>query len=105
MSQASYGMNEETRRGLNAIARKHGVDLEALRGKGKFRILCDARRECYTYLWHERGWSTPQIGGYFNRDHTTICWWLDNQGTLEAKRERCRRRAQTEKLLGARRVA
>jgi chromosomal replication initiation ATPase DnaA len=105
MSQALYGMNEETRQHLTAIARKHGVTLEALRAKGKFKVLCDARRECYTYLHQERGWSTPQIGGFFNRDHTTVCWWLDNQGSLERKRERARRAKQTEKLLGARRVA
>lgn len=105
-------MNLETRHELEAIAARHGFTLAALQSKGRFRKQCVARQECYEFLWMKRGWSTPQIGRLFNRDHSTIVWFLDNQGTLERKRARCRKR-QSEyakidpwsRPMGARRVA
>lgn len=76
---------------LERIAQKHGVPLSALRGKGKLRILADARRECYRYLRDVRGWSLPQIGKSFNRDHSTIFHALmtpEDRDALNADRAR-----------------
>lgn len=57
---------------LELIAEKYSVPLSALRGKGKLRVLREARAECYRFLRDQRGWSLPKVGKYFNRDHSTI---------------------------------
>jgi len=98
-------MNDDTRKALEAIAAKHGLTLDSIRGKGKFRAQVTARVECYKYLWNERAWSTPQIGKLFNRHHTTVVFAIDNKGTSDAKRARLReahRRDPWSKPLGAR---
>ncbi len=108
MSKWDRGMTPETRAALNAIAKRHGFTLERLQAPGRFKALCIARADCYRYL-AEKDWSTPAIGGLFNRDHTTVLWWLDPQRT-EAKRERCKARyhakikAVGERPMGARRA-
>lgn len=57
--------------GLNAIARAHGVTLQQIRGKRRFKTFVAARLECYRYL-QARGWSTTRIGAYFHRDHSSV---------------------------------
>jgi hypothetical protein len=105
MSQGEYGLSEEARRGLEAIARKHGFTLKKLTEPGKFKSLCAARKECYRYLWDERGWSTTQIARLFNRDHTTVVWFLNNKGQRAARLERGRQRYALIKAAGERRTA
>lgn len=106
MSQQPYGMTEDTRVALEAIAAGYGFTLDRLRAKGKFGRLCAARYECYRFLHQHRKWSTPQIGKLFNRDHTTVCAALDYQGTASKKRARCLARYHSLKAAdGARRSA
>lgn len=101
-------MMPETRAALEAIAAEHGLTLDQLISPNKFRRYVAARRECYRYLHEVRGWSTPQIGKLFRRNHSTIVVALDSHGRAEerraAKREYARVRAAGEKPLGARRA-
>lgn len=87
MSRAHRALSSRWRAGLEAIASQHGVSLRYLL-QGRCRAYAKARADCYRYLKGE-GWSYPQIGGLFGRDHTTIHYWLN-----EATRERCRANAE-----------
>ena len=102
MSATHRALSERWRKDLELIASLYGLTLEKLQGKGRFARHVRARRDCYAYL-REQGWSLPQIGGLFGRDHTTIMYALYPQVRAERKRENSRRSAA--KLLGARRVA
>ena len=69
---------------LELIAQKHSVPLAALREKGRSKLLVAARKDCYRYLRDQREWSLPQIGKYFNRDHSTIIHSLRSDEDREA---------------------
>lgn len=84
MSKLSRTLSTRQRRDLGAIAASHGLYLERLQTKSRTRRFCDARADCYRYLRKE-GWSTPQIGALFNRDHTTVVWALDETGRRNEK--------------------
>lgn len=79
---------------LELIAQQHSVPLSALRANGRSKLLVAARKDCYRYLRDQRGWSLPQIGKYFNRDHSTIIHSLrseeDHAEALRAMRLRKR---------------
>lgn len=77
------------RNALDEIAARHGFTFAALRIHNRTKGRFEARLECYEYLAAE-GWSTPQIGDLFNRDHSTVCYALDRQGQRERKMERMR---------------
>lgn len=72
-----------------AIAEKHGFTLEQLQSNGKFARQVAARWECYRKL-RDMGWTTPQIGRLFNRDHSTVVWALKPD---EERAEENRRRS------------
>lgn len=69
---------------LEEIAQSHGQTLASIRGKGRFRAQVAAREECYFFL-RARGWSLPQIGRFFNRDHTAVMYVLDPERNAERK--------------------
>lgn len=76
MSQLRRPLSERWRHDLEALAHLHGFTLERLqRRDGRFAPMIEARRACFAYL-REQGWSYPQIGALFNRDHTTILYAL-----------------------------
>jgi hypothetical protein len=61
------------RQTLARIAAKHGVDAKAIRGPRRSRPLVDARFEAYDAVVKIcPEWSYPDIGMFFNKDHTTI---------------------------------
>lgn len=102
MSQMYRALSTRWREALHAIADRHGLPFEELQGKQRFKPHVEARRECYRYLQAE-GWSTPEIGGLFNRDHTTVVIaLLDSAERRAIARQRTRHYAHK---LGARRVA
>jgi chromosomal replication initiation ATPase DnaA len=84
---------------LDEIAKRRGFTLEQLQGKGRFARHVDARRVCFQYL-NAQGWSTPEIGALFNRDHTTISYAL----APEQKREKVKERYRSRWTMGARRA-
>lgn len=69
---------------LDAVAEKHGFTLESLRLPHRTTRAVEARADCYRYL-RTQGWSTPEIGALFNRDHTTVVWALDETGRRNEK--------------------
>jgi len=69
-------MDLEYQAALKAIARKHGFEFATLKARCQSRRFIEARRECYAYL-RGRGWSYPEIGAHFERDHTTVIYTLN----------------------------
>lgn len=68
---SARAQDDDYKIGLTAIARSHGLSLEEVRSKMRFKAFVAARLECYRYL-QGRGWSTTRIGVFFNRDHSTV---------------------------------
>jgi len=99
VSQKDRELTADERKALGEIAVLHGFYLEQLFGKGRFAKHVEARRECFRYL-NQNGWSTPEIGALFNRDHTTVAYALWPDAKREARSERYRSRW----TMGARRA-
>lgn len=66
------GMPPKIRRRVVAVARKHGVTLEALIAKHDRRGLADARYEAWYVVRFFSDASLPMMGAWFDRDHSTI---------------------------------
>lgn len=66
----------------------YGVTIDQLRGQSRMDV-CVHPRQCAMY-WMRRagGWSYPQIGRFFGRDHTTVL-----HGVREHAKRRAARRA------------
>jgi hypothetical protein len=58
---------------LRLVALRHGINVEAISGRSRFRSIVAARHEAIGLVYtHCRRLSLPEIGRLFNRDHTTI---------------------------------
>lgn len=102
MSQIHRALSERWRAELERLCAVQGITLEDAQSKLKFKMHHAARKDCYAYLKAE-GWSYPEIGGLFSRDHTTI---LYSMITDEERRALKRKRANAYyHRMGARRVA
>jgi len=53
------------------VCRAHGIRLQDVFGRGRSKSLARARAECWAYT-RRLGWSFPEIGNLWMRDHTTI---------------------------------
>lgn len=53
------------------VCDRHGVAVEEVMGRSRFKRVCTARKEAYAMLREER-LSYPAIGRMFGRDHTTV---------------------------------
>lgn len=69
---------------IDAAAEAFGLEPEQLLGRGKRRAVLMARAVAIRLI-RDRTWengeprhSTPTIGGYFGRDHSTVCWALEH---------------------------
>jgi len=64
---------------LEEIAKKHQLTLDNIKQKhgygGRKLIILEARREACLYL-RNRGWSYPRIAKFFERDHSTIMYYV-----------------------------
>ena len=85
MSQVERTLSTRLRRDLEAIASLHGMTFEQTLRKERFRVFMNARRDCYAYL-REQGWSFPEIGALYGRDHTTVMWSLCDDAEKQAIR-------------------
>ena len=56
-----------------SVANRHWVSEADLTGADRSREVARARQECYA-LAIAAGRSTPAIGRYFNRDHSTVIY-------------------------------
>lgn len=54
------------------IAAEHRVGLDAVRGRGRGASVHRARAAMWRYLRTRLGWSYPDIGNFFGRDHATV---------------------------------
>ena len=57
---------------IQQIAEKHGVTVEALKGRSRRGSIRAARKDAVRLIYKHTELSTPEIGELFNRDHTTI---------------------------------
>lgn len=58
------------------VATSHGLLMADLVGKPKVHSLIEPRRAAMKRVRAELGYSYPQIGRLFNRDHTTVMYAL-----------------------------
>lgn len=75
---------EERLERIAAIARRYRLPLSEITGDRRYRQVVRARRAICIMLRKE-GLTTPQIGSYINRDHTSVCNLL---GTTSAAKRR-----------------
>ena len=57
---------------LARMAAATGTTIEELTGRGQGRRMAFVRFACFLQLRRLKGFSLPQIGAIFNRDHTTV---------------------------------
>lgn len=62
----------EVRRVIALVASKYGVPPAAITGRDRHRTIAAARRLAYWLARAEFGYSYPELGLSFGRDHTTI---------------------------------
>jgi chromosomal replication initiation ATPase DnaA len=66
-------MSETWQEIASAVAWRHGVTLEDMRGPRVFRKVAYARHEAFSELYKTGRFSLPRIGKWFgDRDHTTV---------------------------------
>lgn len=75
------------------VASRHGLLLREITGPDRHKSVCNARFEAMHLIYQERWpdgrrvYSLPQIGKFFNRDHTTVLNALkryrERSGTLK----------------------
>lgn len=68
---------DELQRMIAEVARETGHTVEDLTGRNRFLPVVKVRQHAML-LAHEAGYSTPQIGRAFNRDHTTVLEGIRN---------------------------
>lgn len=54
------------------VAERHGVTLEDLRGPSRRLRASRPRQEAMALIMAQKRYSYPQVGRFFNRDHTTV---------------------------------
>lgn len=70
---------------IEAVCASHGLAVEDVVGRRKFKILADARIDAIRMVAEVRpDLSSSQIGRFFGRDHTTILYVLGRVGTRAA---------------------
>ena len=59
---------------LASICQRHGVSVQHARGRLRYRQYVDVRKEFCRAAVDLGTWSTPQIGRFLNRDHTSVLY-------------------------------
>lgn len=54
-------------------ARKHGLTMDLMLGRRRSRRVAIPRQEAMAECW-QAGLSNPQVGQFFNHDHTTVVY-------------------------------
>jgi chromosomal replication initiator protein len=62
------------------VARKYSIPVKRLRSRSVNRSTAAARQEAMVRCRNELDRSTVEIGRYFHRDHTTVCYALRKAG-------------------------
>lgn len=59
---------------INAgVATKHGIEPDEMRGSNRLRAFAHPRQEAFSVA-RKYGYSFPQIGRFYDRDHTTVLY-------------------------------
>jgi chromosomal replication initiation ATPase DnaA len=70
------------------VAAAHDITPADILGPRRFPHLVEARREAMSRVRKELGYSYPQIGRIFNRDHSSVIWSLRGGRFNQPKQER-----------------
>lgn len=65
-----------------AAADASGVTVEAMKGPGTARHMSRPRQICMAAARARHGFSLPEIGAAFNRDHTTVLYACRKLGVI-----------------------
>lgn len=68
---AARGLPPTAQRIIASVADKHGLTVADLRGRSQRYRIAHARQEAFFELMRH-GYSSPLIGSWFGRDHTTV---------------------------------
>jgi len=74
--------HKETMHIIDVVSKALGISIKKLTGNERHRDLVDARRVCYVLLKQKMELPSIVIGGYFNKDHTSILYHLSNHKLL-----------------------
>lgn len=73
---------------VEEVCREHGVSLEEIAGRSRSTLFNAARQDLWYRLYCTGGYSYPDIGWIFMRDHTTIISGIDrHERRVEKKRK------------------
>jgi chromosomal replication initiation ATPase DnaA len=78
------------------VCDRHGVAVDEVMGRSRYKRICLARKEAYAMLREEK-LSFPTIARMFGRDHTTVVDGVQRhrrdqyEGTQEGQQEPCAR--------------
>jgi chromosomal replication initiator protein len=73
---------------IDEIAVTHDTTREDIIGPRRYPHLVEARREAMRRVRDELGYSYPQIGRIFNRDHSSVIWSLRGGRFNQSRQER-----------------
>jgi chromosomal replication initiator protein len=73
---------------IDEIAATHDITREDMIGPRRYPHLVEARREAMRRVRDELGYSYPQIGRIFNRDHSSVIWSLRGGRFNQPRQER-----------------
>jgi chromosomal replication initiator protein len=59
---------------LDEVSEESGISVADLKSPARFRFIAWPRQYAMWRMVNEGLWSLPQIGRFFNRDHTTVIW-------------------------------
>jgi chromosomal replication initiator protein len=54
------------------VAERRGLTLEELRGSSRVHKVCHPRQEAMALIMAQGRFSYPQVGRFFDRDHSTV---------------------------------
>lgn len=70
-------MRELVDQAVAIVANTYRVSVEEILGPRRWEPLVQARHLAIWLAKEITGWSSPELGRYFNRDHTTILYAID----------------------------
>lgn len=88
---AVQGVRSSMRAIATDIAKQHQLSLDDLRGPRRYKSIAEARRSAMASIYATGQFSYPQIGQFFNRDHTTVLYAVrrhNGETPAEANRHR-----------------
>lgn len=71
-SKISHIRALQASRVIDEVCQQHKISHAVMYGASRKKDTATARRECYHKLYHQLGFTMPQIGQIMNRDHTTV---------------------------------